>query len=343
MRDPIKYSDALKEAIIQLLDSDSRVLLLGLGVQQGTGGISKDATQKYPGRVLDTPTSEAALTGFAVGASVSGLRPIVHHDRVEFSLLAADQLFTQAAKWRYMFGGQGGSAPVTVRIVVGRQWGNGPQHSQAFYGMFGSVTGLRVVIPGSPRMAKGLLISAVRADDPVVILEPRWLYGIKESVPEEMYEIPLDKAQVVKEGSNVTVVAYGDGLVSAREALELLGEDAACVEIVDLVSLKPVDHETIHASIRKTGRLLTVDTTSSAFSIGSEVIGKAAQDGVGFVDAPRSVACPDVPCPTSPALSEFWYPTKVDIANAIRTMLGKPPLEHPLSFAELHLAPGITL
>ncbi len=252
-------------------------------------------------------------------------------------------MFTQAAKWRYMFGGEGGSAPVTLRVMIGRQWGNGPQHSQTFYGMFGSVNGLRVVIPSSPYMAKGLLVAATNSDDPVVILEPRWLYGIKENVPEEMYEVPLDKCRLAQEGSDITVVGYGDALFAVRQALELLGDDAKRVELIDLVSLKPIDHETIHTSIKKTGRLLTVDTTSSAFSIGSEIIAKAAQSRVGFVDAPRSVAAPDVPVPTTPALAEFWYPTKVDVANAILEMFGKPKLDTKLSFEELHVAPGVTL
>ena len=339
----IKYAEALREATDQLLAEDPRVFVLGLGVPQGAGGTTNGLAKKYPGRILDTPTSEVALTGLAVGASIGGLRPIVHYDRVEFSLLATDQLFTQAAKWRYMFGGKGGSAPITVRIVVGRQWGNGPQHSQALYGMFGSVTGLRVVIPSTPRMAKGLLIAAVHTDDPVVVLEPRWLYGTKEEVPAELYEVPLDAARVVKKGSDITVVAYGDALFTAQQALELLGNDAKRVELIDLVSLKPIDHTTIHTSIKKTGRLLTVDTTSSAFSIGSEIIAKAAQQPLKFIDTPRSLSCPDVPCPTAPSLSEFWYPTKVDVANALLKMLGKPPLRIKLPFEELHLAPTITL
>ena len=342
MREPIKFVDALKEATEQLLQSDRRVFVLGLGVPQGTGGLAA-LVPAYPGRILDTPTSEVALTGLAVGAAIGGLRPIVYHDRVEFSLLAADQIFTQAAKWRYMFGGEGGGAPVTLRIVIGRQWGNGPQHSQALYGMFGSVTGLRVVIPSTPRMAKGLLVAAVRSDDPVVILEPRWLYGIKEKVPATLYEVPLDKARVVAKGDAITVVAYGDAFFTAQQARTLLGDDAKRIELIDLVSLKPIDHKTINASVKKTGRLLTVDTTSGAFSVGSEVIAKAAQQHIKLKSAPRALACPDVPCPTSPALSQYWYPTKVDVANAIREMLGKPKLKTKLSFDELHLAPSITI
>ena len=342
MREPIKFVDALTEATGQLLKTDRRVFVLGLGIPQGTGGLSA-LVPAYPDRILDTPTSEVALTGLAVGAAIGGLRPIVYHDRVEFSLLASDQIFTQAAKWRYMFGGKGGSAPITVRIVVGRQWGNGPQHSQALYGMFGSVTGLRVVIPSTPRMAKGLLVAAVRSDDPVVILEPRWLYGIKEEVPAKLYEVPLDKARVVKKGGDITVVAYGDALFTAQQALALLGKDAKRIELIDLVSLKPIDHKTIHTSIKKTGKLLTVDTTSDAFSIGSEIIAKAAQQHINLKSAPCALACPDVPCPTTPALSQYWYPTKVDVANAIRELLGKKKLTTRLSFEELHLAPTLTL
>ena len=341
MRDPIKYVEAIQEATKQLLDSDPRVFVMGLGVPQGTGGVGVLA-KDYPQRIIDTPTSEAALTGLAVGASIAGLRPIVFHDRVEFSLLASDQMFTQAAKWRYMFGGEGGSAPITLRIMIGRQWGNGPQHSQALYGMFGSVTGLRVVIPSSPYMMKGLLAAAVKADDPVVVLEPRWLYNIKESVPEDLYEVPLDKARVVQEGGDITVAGYGDALFAAREALQLMGEHAKRIELIDLVSLKPIDHETIHASLKKTGRLLTVDSTSSAFCVGSEIIAKAAQAGV-LKDTPRSLAAPDVPVPTTPALAEFWYPTKVDVANALLEMLGQRKLDTMLSFEELHMAPTATI
>jgi len=338
----LKTADAIREATDQVMAADPSVYVIGLGVPQGAGGTTNGLKQKYPDRILDTPTSEAALTGLAVGSAIAGLHPIVHHDRVEFSLLAADQIFTQAAKWNYMFGG-GGPVPVIFRIVVGRQWGNGPQHSQALYSLFGSVPGLKVVVPSSPAMAKGLLIAAARDKNPVVIMEPRWLYGVKEDVPAGMYEVSLDKARVVQEGTDLTVVGYGDALYTARQALALLGEDAKRVELIDLVSINPIDHATIHASIKKTGRLLTVDTTNGAFSVGSEIIAKAAQYRVGFVDAPRAVAAPDVPCPTPPSLSEHWYPTKVTVANAMLEMLGLPPVDLELSFEELHLPPSTTL
>lgn len=337
----LKYSEAIKEATQQMLAEDAGAFVLGLGVPQGAAGTTVGLKDQYPERVLDTPISEAALTGLAVGAAISGLHPIVYHERVEFSLLASDQIFTQAAKWNYMFGGNN-PVPLALRIAVGRQWGNGPQHSQALYSMFGSVRGLKVVIPSTPYMAKGLLVAAMRDKNPVVLLEPRWLYQVKQDVPEEAYAVALDKAKVTHEGSDITVVAYGDGYVDALEALKLLPKDVS-VELIDLVSINPVDHETIHTSVKKTGRLLTIDTTSGAFGIGSEIIAKAAMSRVGFTEEPRALAAPDVPTPTSPALSEFWYPTKVDIANAILDMLGHEKIDHALTFEELHLAPTITL
>lgn len=339
----IKCADAIREATDQVMAEDLSVYVIGLGVPQGAAGTTNGLKEKYPTRILETPTSEAALTGLAVGSAISGLHPIVHHDRVEFSLLAADQIFTQAAKWNYMFGG-GGPVPIIFRIVVGRQWGNGPQHSQALYSLFGSVPGLKVVVPSSPKMAKGLLVAAARDKNPVVMLESRWLYGIKEEVPAKLYEVPLDKAHIVKKGSDITVVGYGDALFTARRALELLGTDAAKVELIDLVSINPLDYKTIHASVKKTGRLITVDTTNGAFSVGSEIIASVAKNtSLKLKDAPVAVSCPPVPCPTSPALSEFWYPTKVDIANAILAMLEKPKLNLKLSFEELHLPPTVTL
>jgi pyruvate/2-oxoglutarate/acetoin dehydrogenase E1 component len=337
----IKYAEAIKEATQQILESDPKSFIMGLGVPQGAAGTVVGLKDLFPTRVLDTPTSEAALTGLAVGAAISGLHPMVYHERVEFSLLASDQIFTQAAKWNYMFGG-GNPVPLVLRIAIGRQWGNGPQHSQALYSLFGAVRGLKVVIPSTPEMMKGLLIAAIRDPNPVIILEPRWLYQVKQHVPTEMFEVPLDKARIVKPGKDITVVAYGDAFVDSLEALKLLPQDID-VELIDLVSINPVDYETITNSVAKTGRLLTVDSTNGAFSIGSEIIAKVAQNPIGLMYKPEAVAAPDVPVPTSPALSEFWYPNKIDIANKILKMFEKPTLDKTLSFEELHLAPGMTI
>ena len=340
----IKYTEAIKEATDQIMEIDHDVFVVGLGVsyKNAADGTTSGLKLKYPERVFDVPVSEGAFTGMAVGAAINGLKPIVHHGRVEFSFFAADQIFTQAAKWNYMFDG-GNNVPIVFRIAVGRQWGNGPQHTQSPYALFGGAMGLKVVIPSTPKMAKGLLISAVRDKNPVVILEPRWLYNTKQDVPTGIYEEPLDKARVVKEGKDITVVAYGDGLVASLEATEFLGNDTN-VELIDLVSINPIDYETIFKSVKKTGRLLCVDTTHEAFNVGSEIISKVAQNkSIDLKDKSSSISCPNVPCPTSTALTEFYYPTKVDIANAILSSLGKSSITHELTFDELHLAPTVTI
>lgn len=337
----LKYSEAIKEATAQMLAENKDIFVIGLGIPQGAAGTSAGLADLYPDRVLDTPISEGALTGLAVGAAISGLHPIVYHERVEFALFAADQIFTQAAKWNYSFGGNN-PVPLVLRIAIGRQWGNGPQHSQALYSLFGSARGLKVVIPSTPRMAKGLLIAATRDQNPVVLLESRWLYQVKEEIPEESYAIPLDKACIAKEGKDVTLVAYGDGYLEALAALKLLPEDIS-VELIDLVSINPLDYDAIEASVRKTGRLITVDSTNVSFGVGREIVGALTERAVPYKDSPIIVAAPDVPVPTSPALSEFYYPTKVDIANAVLRLFGKTEIDVKLTFEELHLAPSFIL
>lgn len=334
----LKYTEALKEATEYALANDPSVFVVGLGVSYPNGADGTTAGLKaiYPERVLDVPISEDSLTGMAVGAAIHGLRPIVHHGRVEFALFAADQIFTQAAKWNYMFGG-GNPVPIVFRINVGRQWGNGPQHTQALYGLFGNALGLKVVIPSSPYMAKGLLAAAIKDNNPVVLLEPRWLFQTGELVSKDEYTLPLDKARVVREGDDVTVVAYGDGLLAALEAVEIANE--VSVEIIDLVSINPIDESTIYESLKKTRRLITVDTTNASFSIGSEIQARAHRMPIQYRSLPTSLSCPDVPCPTSTALTENYYPTKVSIANAIRKNMGLAPIEQSLTFEELHLPP----
>lgn len=340
----IKYTEAIKEATDQMMERNPKVFVVGLGVsyKNGADGTTAGLKAKYPERVFDVPVSEAGVTSMAVGAAISGLHPIVHHGRVEFALLASDSIFTQAAKWNYMFGG-GNPVPIVFRINIGRQWGNGPQHTQALYSLFGNVPGLKVVIPSTPKMAKGLLVSALQDNNPVVMLEPRWLFGLKQDVPIEVFSLPLNKARVVKEGKDVTVVSYGDGLFSASEAISLVGETVD-VELIDLVSLNPVDYDTVFNSVKKTGRLITVDTTNPAFNVGSEVIASVAKNGrVKLKNAPIALSCPNVPCPTSTALTENYYPTRVDIANAIFSLFGKSSVDIQLSFDELHIAPSILI
>jgi pyruvate/2-oxoglutarate/acetoin dehydrogenase E1 component len=342
MNNNLSFTEAIRESTLQCMEGDSRIFVMGLGVSypNGADGTTKGLKEKFPDRIFDTPVSEACVTGAGVGAAISGMRPVIVHGRVEFALYAIDQIVTQAAKWNYMFGG-GNPVPIVFRIAVGRQWGNGPQHTQALYCLFGSVPGLKVVVPSSPAMAKGLLASALMDNNPVVYLEPRWLYGTRENVPASAYFTDLSKAAVVRVGSDVTVVTYGDGVLEALRAAKRLHECTIDAEIIDLVSLKPIDHETILQSVRKTGRLITFDTTHSSFCVGSEIIAKCCAGDVRALKAnPVSIACPDTPCPTSTALTAGFYPTRVDLIREAHTILRRPaPPQPELSFEDLHFSP----
>lgn len=337
----LKYTEAINEATNQIMNKDRSVFVVGLGVtyKNGADGTTGGLKERYPDRVFDVPVSENGFTGMAVGAAINGLRPIVHHGRIEFALLAYDPIITQAPKWNYMFGG-GNPVPITFRINVGRQWGNGPQHTQAIYSLFGNIPGLKVVIPSSPKMAKGLLLSAVEDNNPTIVLEPRWLFNLKEDVPEKLFREPLDKAKIWQKGNDVTLISYGDGLHACREALNLVNQSVS-IELIDLVSINPIDYKTIFTSVNKTGRIVFVDTTHKSFCVGSEIIAKVAQNkNIKLRQNPINLACPDVPCPTSPVLTEAFYPTRVDIANSILKMFGKNLIKLRLSFDELNLAPS---
>lgn len=341
----ITFTESIRQATEESLDRDPHVVVLGLGVsyKNGADGTMGDLKERYPNRVFDTPVSEFCNTSAAVGMALTGLRPIVHHSRVEFGLFAIDSIVTQAAKWNYMFGG-GNPVPIVFRLAVGRQWGNGPQHTQAMYSLFGSVPGLKVVIPSSPKAAKGLLNSAVKDNNPVVYLEPRWLYGLKEEVSEEYFEMPLDKARVVRSGKDITVVTYGDGVIDAIRASEIAFRNGIDVEIVDLVSINPIDYDAVYTSVEKTGRLLCLDTTNGMFNVGGEIISKVCVNQFAALKiSPQQISTPNVPCPTSTALTDNFYPTKVDIANRVLELFGKSIHTEPLSFEDLNILPKVTI
>jgi len=339
----MSYTDAIREATEQSLAKDSSVVVMGLGVsyKNGADGTMGTLKEQYPNRVFDTPVSEFCNTGVGVGAAITGMKPIIHHARVEFGIFAADQIVTQAAKWNYMFGG-GNKVPIVFRLAIGRQWGNGPQHTQALYSLFGSVPGLKVVIPSSPYMAKGLLNAAIQDNNPVVYLEPRWLYGLKEEIPEEYYCVSLNEARTVRSGSDVTIVTYGDGVVDCLKAHEHLLQKGISAEIIDLVSINPVDYDAVYASVRKTKKLVCVDTTNRSFNVGSEIISKVAMQCFSDLSLPpRNISTPDTPCPTSTSLTEVYYPTKVDIINEVLDIFGQPKHEETMSFEEIHILPKI--
>jgi len=318
------FAQAILEATDQLLAKDSSVYVMGLGVPDPKGifGTTVGLVEKYGAdRIQDMPISENAVTGIGVGSAIVGMRPIMTHQRVDFFLLALDQLINNAAKWHYMFGNQM-KVPIVFRLIMGRGWGQGPQHSQSLHSIFAHIPGLKVVMPSNPYDAKGLLISAVENDNPVVFLEHRWLHDIHGEVPEEMYRVPIGKAKILQEGSDLTIVANSHMTLEAYRALAMV-EDLS-VELIDLRTVKPLDSETILKSVRKTGRLLVADPDWKTCGFGAEVSALVSEEAFDALKmAPRRVAYPDRHSPTSWALANYYYPTAKEIAIAALDMLGK--------------------
>ena len=313
----ISQARAILEATDAEMASDSRVIVLGEGVpdpkgvfETTTGLIEKYGTE----RVFDTPLSENAMTGICIGASLSGFRPILVHQRIDFALLSMDQIVNNAAKWHYMFGGQN-TVPMVIRVIVGRGWGQGPQHSQSLQSLFGHIPGLKVVMPVFPYDAKGLLTSAIRDPNPVVYIEHRWLHSIKAHVPDKQYLVALDRAEVVKIGTDLTIVAMSYMVPEAlkcAKTLQTIGIDA---EVIDLRSIAPIDTETIFESVRKTGRLVVADTSHSMFSVSSEIVALVTERRMSDLKAaPKRVSCPPYPSPSSPFLADAYYPDAAKIA-----------------------------
>jgi acetoin:2,6-dichlorophenolindophenol oxidoreductase subunit beta len=322
----ITYAEAIREATDQCLEADPRVIVMGLGVPdpKGVFGTTLGLAERHgDDRVSDLPTSENGMTGVALGCAVAGLRPIMTHIRTEFALLAIDQLVSQAAKWRYMFGGRM-TAPLVVRLLVGRGWGQGPQHSQSLQAWFAHIPGLKVVMPATAHDAKGLLITAVEDDDPVILIEHRWLHGVIGEVPEEPYRVPIGVARIAREGDDVTIVATSYMVLEALRAAEALGDAGVGAEVIDLRSLRPWDEEAVLASAARTGRLLVTDTGWATVGFAAEVLARVAEQGVVLDAPPRRVCLPDYPAPTSPALSAGFYPRAADVVTAAAEMLDIP-------------------
>lgn len=346
----ITYVEAIREAQDQCMDCNKKVFIMGLGATYANGcdGTTAGLADKYPGRVFDTPCSENATTGFCVGAAVAGMRPVIYHGRTEFALFAYDQIVTQAAKWNYMFGGKS-PVPVVIRIAVGRRWGDAPQHTQVLHSVFAHVPGLKVVIPSTPQMAKGLLITAIRDNNPVVFLEHRWLYNLKQTVWADGSGYPLSAAHV-KPGNDLTIITMADTYLEAYRALPSLKAAGINPEIIDLVSINPIDYRTIIESVRKTGRVLVVDVGTKSFGVGSEIIARICEDKETYwmlKATPVNIAAPDCPCPMAPSLTEKYYPTASTILDHVEKMEGFRKIESreeiPYDFHKIHMPPGDNL
>ncbi len=319
----ITYQDALREAIREEMRRDSSVIIFGEDVEIGyVFGVTKGLIEEFGAeRVMDTPISENVIVGAAIGAAMTGLRPIAEIQFSDFLTLCMDQLVNEAAKLRYMTGGQT-SVPMVVRTPGGILPGFGPTHNQNLEAWFIHVPGLKVVAPSTPRDAKGLLKSAVRDDNPVVFFEHKSLYKVKGLIPEDEFTIPLGVSEVKQEGSDVTVVAISNMVQKALAAAAALKNDGISVEVVDPRTLLPMDKKTIVASVQKTGRLVVAEEGVKTGGIGAEIGMMVVEEAFDYLDAPIvRVAAPDVPIPTSSVLEEQVKPSEKHITQAVRSVL----------------------
>jgi acetoin:2,6-dichlorophenolindophenol oxidoreductase subunit beta len=320
----LSYSEAIREAMAIAMEADPTVILMGedIGVYGGAFQVTLDLIDRFgPDRVMDTPISELGGAGVAVGAALTGLKPIFEFQFSDFAMLAMEQIVNQAAKLRYMLGGEA-SVPVVFRLPAGSGTGAAAQHSQSIEAWFGHVPGLKVLQPATPEDAKGMLLAALADPDPVMIFEHKLLYKMKGPVPEGYYTEPLHEARVRREGQHVTIAANAIMVHKALEAAEQLAAEGISAEVIDLRSLRPIDRETILASVRKTGRLMVVYEGVKAFGVGAEISAMVAEsDAFDYLDAPiLRLGAADAPVPYNPDLERAAVPQADTIEAAARRL-----------------------
>lgn len=326
---------AINEALDQEMSRDPTVIVMGEDIVGGAGaegerdawggvlGVTKGLYAKHGDRLMDTPLSESAYVGAAIGAAASGMRPVAELMFIDFMGVCFDQIFNQAAKFKYMFGGKA-QTPVVIRAMVGGGFRAAAQHSQMLTPLFTHIPGLKVVCPSTPYDTKGLLIQSIRDNDPVIFCEHKNLYGVEGEVPEASYAIPFGEANVVREGRHCSIVTYGLMVHRSLEAAALLAKEDIDCEIIDLRTLSPLDIDTVLESVGKTGRLVCVDEANPRCSIAADVSAQVAQQAFGALKGPiHMVTAPHTPVPFSPVLEDLYIPSAAQIAAAVRgTMEG---------------------
>jgi pyruvate/2-oxoglutarate/acetoin dehydrogenase E1 component len=326
----ISIRQALNEALDQEMARDPTVFVMGEDIVGGMGGdgdkdawggvlgVTKGLYAKYGDRLLDTPLSESAYIGAAVGAAACGMRPVAELMFIDFMGVCFDEIFNQAAKFKYMFGGKA-ETPVVIRTMIGGGFRAAAQHSQVLTPLFTHIPGLKVVVPSNAYDAKGLLIQSIRDNDPVIFCEHKNLYAHESDVPQESYTIPFGEANVVREGKHVTIVTYGMMVHRALDAAALLAKDKVECEVIDLRTLSPIDWDTVLESVENTGRLVCVDEAHPRCSIASDVSAKVSQEAFKALKAGiQMVTAPHTPVPFSPALEDLYLPSAEKIASAAR-------------------------
>jgi pyruvate dehydrogenase E1 component beta subunit len=320
----LSYAQAICEAHAQLLIQDPRVFVIGQGLWSPwyAGASLKDLDKRFGhDRIIDSPVSENAVTGAAVGAALVGMRPIVFHPRMDFMLLAIDPIVNQAANWAYMFGGKVG-VPVVIRAVINRGGEQGAQHSQALHAWFAHIPGLKVVMPATPGDAKGLLISAVSDGNPVLYIDDRWLYDEEGPVPETMYTTPIGRATTVRKGRDVTIVTMSYMVRECTRAADALMHEGIDATVIDLRSLHPWDRDSVFASVAATGRLVIVDAAWSTAGMAAEIAASTVEEMFSALRSPIVRVClPEAPAPTSSVLERAYFISADDVIGAVRKMV----------------------
>ena len=330
----LSMKDAINEAIDQEMARDKTVIMMGEDIVGGTGangeedawggvlGVSKGLYHKHPNQMIDTPLSESAYVGAAIGAATCGLRPIAELMFIDFMGVCLDQIYNQAAKFRYMFGGKA-ETPVVIRAMCGGGFRAAAQHSQMLTPVFTHIPGVKVVCPSNAYDTKGLLIQSIRDNDPVIFLEHKNLYASESDVPEEPYAIPFGEANIAREGGDVTIVAYGLMVPNSLAAADTLKKEGIDCEVVDLRTLSPIDMDTVIESVEETGRLVCVDEANPRCSIATDVSASVARDAFNSLKAPIAmVTAPHTPVPFSPSLEDLYIPSPDRIAEAVRKTVG---------------------
>ena len=305
---------------------DKNVVLMGLGVTDPKGifGTTKDLEKKFgSSRVIETPTSENAITGIALGAAIKGLRPVLTHQRVEFALLSMEQIINQLSKWHFMSAGKQ-KVPIVIRMIIGKGWGQGPQHSQSLEVLFSHIPGLKVVAPSNAYDAKGLMIQSIRDNNPVIFFEHRWVHDIYGNVPKKIYNIKIGKAKTIKKGKDITIVSFSEALVQVMRLYKFLKINGINPEIIDLRTLRPIDKNTIINSVKKTGKLLVVDNSWTTYGVSAEIMSIVTESIFKKLKKPpQRIGIKNLLIPSTRELAKHCYLDSKNILEKIVSITGK--------------------
>lgn len=319
----ITYAQAINEALLYNLEKDERVFLMGedIGKYGGIFQVTAGLLDRFgPERIIDTPISESGFVGAAIGAAMTGMRPVVEIMFIDFTTVAMDMIINQMAKIHYMFGGRG-KVPMVLRTDIGAGRGAAAQHSQSFHAIFMHIPGLIVVAPSTPSDAKGLMNTAIQDENPVIFVEHKKLYATKGPVPEEYYTVPFGKADIKRPGKDMTIVATHAMVGRSMSVAEEFAKEGIEIEIIDPRTLKPLDHESILESVSKTGRLIVADEGQVTCGVTSEISAIVAEEAIEYLEAPIiRVGSPDTPVPFSPPLEKIYIPDEEDVREAVNKM-----------------------